>query len=371
MNLSYWEYRTWLGHIDYTVIGSGIVGLNCALRLRERFPKARILVLEKGIFPQGASTKNAGFTCFGSISEILSDLRTHSEEEVFKLVQKRWEGVRLLRQNLGDVEMDYQKHGGHEVFLREHQELYQQCLEGMERVNKLLKPIFKSECFKLHPNSFNFSNVRSNYISSILEGQIDTGKMMDTLLRKVQKAGINVLNSITVDTFTETGDGVVLKTDRFEFGTDRLFIATNGFAAQLIPEDVRPARAQVLITKPIPNLGIRGTFHLDEGYYYFRNIDDRILLGGGRNLDFKGEETSVFGETPLIQQRLEELLQSVILPRTRFEIDSRWSGIMGVGAQKRPIVKQLSDRVYCGVRMGGMGIAIGSIVGRDLADLVP
>lgn len=370
MNLSYWEYQTWLSHIDYTIIGSGIIGLNCALRLRERFPKAKILVLERGILPQGASTKNAGFTCFGSISEVISDLRTHSKEEVFQLVQKRWEGVQLLRRNLGDREMDYQNHGGHELFLNEHRELYQQCLEGMGEVNKLLRPIFKSDCFRSHPNIFNFEGVAEHYISSAFEGQINTGMMMDTLLRKVRKAGINILNSITVAAFEEAGDGVVLNTDHFELKTRKLFIATNGFAAQLIKEDVKPARAQVLITKPIANLAIKGTFHLDEGYYYFRNIDNRILFGGGRNLDFKGEETNSFGETQLIQQRLESILQTVILPRTPFEIDLRWSGIMGVGAQKKPIVKELSDRVYCGVRMGGMGIAIGSMVGKDLADLV-
>src|SRR5690606_18035287 len=203
--------------------GSGIIGLNCALRLRERFPNARILVLERGMLPQGASTKNAGFTCFGSISEIISDLRTHSEEEVFQLVQKRWEGVQLLRRNLGDLKIDYQNHGGHEVFLSEHRELYQHCLEGMVRANKLLKPIFKSDCFKLHPNTFNFERVGENYISSAFEGQINTGMMMGTLLRKVRNARINILNSITVETFRETGNHVVLKTDRFELKTQKLF----------------------------------------------------------------------------------------------------------------------------------------------------
>ena len=45
--------------------------------LKQRFPKKNIIILEKGIFPQGASTKNAGFACFGSISEILNDLDSH------------------------------------------------------------------------------------------------------------------------------------------------------------------------------------------------------------------------------------------------------------------------------------------------------
>ena len=55
---------------------------------------------------------------------------------------------------------------------------------------------------------------------------------------------------------------------------------------------------------------------------------------------------------------------------TNFEIDQRWSGIMGVGKQKNTFVKQLSNHVFCGVRLGGMGIAIGSIIGKELADLV-
>ena len=43
---------------------------------------------------------------------------------------------------------------------------------------------------------------------------------------------------------------------------------------------------------------------------------------------------------------------------------------MGVGQQKKPIVNQVNDNVYCGVRLGGMGIAIGSLVGKELADLL-
>jgi glycine/D-amino acid oxidase-like deaminating enzyme len=126
----------------------------------------------------------------------------------------------------------------------------------------------------------------------------------------------------------------------------------------------------VLITKPIKNLHIKGTFHLDKGYYYFRNIDDRILFGGGRNLDFKSEETTEFVQTTLIQNKLESILKHTILPTTPFEIECRWSGIMGVGNQKKAIVKQLSDHVFCGVRLGGMGIAIGSTIGNDLAQLI-
>ncbi|MFK7811396.1 MAG: NAD(P)/FAD-dependent oxidoreductase [Maribacter sp.] len=370
MNLSYWEYKTWLSNIDFTVVGSGIVGLNCALSLRERFPKAKILVLEKGILPQGASTKNAGFACFGSISEILADLKNHSEEEVLELVQKRWKGIQLLRKNLGDANIDFQQHGGHELFLKKQNDLYQDCIEEMYAINQLLIPVFGEKAFQQQENSFNFKNIQENYITNSFEAQLDTGRMMSSLLQLAQKSGITILNSISVEEFDQNNDCVVVKTNQFEFQTKNLFIATNGFASQLLNETVKPARAQVLITKPIKDLHIKGTFHLDEGYYYFRNIDKRILFGGGRNLDFKGEETSTFGETDLIQNQLETILKESILPNTIFEVERRWSGIMGMGAQKKPIVKQVSENVFCGVRLGGMGIAIGSLVGKELSDLI-
>ncbi|MGK0175832.1 MAG: gamma-glutamylputrescine oxidase, partial [Ulvibacter sp.] len=54
MNLSYWERKTWLANIDFAIIGSGIVGLNCALSLRKKFPKSKIVIFEKGMLPSGA-----------------------------------------------------------------------------------------------------------------------------------------------------------------------------------------------------------------------------------------------------------------------------------------------------------------------------
>ncbi|MBJ6368408.1 NAD(P)/FAD-dependent oxidoreductase [Snuella sedimenti] len=370
MNLSYWEIKSWLTNVDYTVIGSGIVGLNCALYLRERFPKANILILERGMLPQGASTKNAGFACFGSLSELLDDLKTHSETDVLQLVKRRVEGLQLLRQTLGDKVIGYKNYGGFELFSDTDAELLETCLLQRAYINDLLEPVFKEAAFHVRSDNFNFKNIKNDCIFNSFEGQLDTGRMMEALLRKVQSKNIKILNNITVESFEDTGNGVKLKTARFEFSSINLCIATNGFASQLLQEPVKPARAQVLITKPIKNLHIKGTFHLDRGYYYFRNIDNRILLGGGRNLDFKGEETVKMQQTELIQNKLLELLQTTILPDTPFEVDYSWSGIMGVGNQKKAIVKQISNHVFCGVRLGGMGIAIGSIVGKELAELV-
>ena len=370
MNLSYWEIKNWFTNVDYTVVGSGIVGLNTALRLREKFPNSKIVVLEKGILPEGASTKNAGFACFGSLSEIISDLKSHTEQEVIELVQKRYNGLQLLRKQLGDKAIDYQEFGGYELFLKSDKKMYEDCFRQLPVINEILKPIFKTEIFEKKSNPFEFNNIQEFTLFNPLEGQIDTGNMMQSLIKKVQSSNILILNNQLVTDFNDGENDVEINVNTFTFKTKKLFFATNGFAGKLTENEVKPARAQVLITEPIPNLAIKGTFHLDQGYYYFRNINNRILLGGGRNLDFTTENTTEFGQTQLIQNKLEELLKTVILPNQEFKIEHRWSGIMGLGTSKKPIVKQMSQNVYCGVRLGGMGIAIGSLVGQELADLV-
>jgi glycine/D-amino acid oxidase-like deaminating enzyme len=370
MNLSYWELQSWFSNVDYTIVGSGIVGLHAALRLRERFPESKILVLEKGMLPQGASTKNAGFACFGSLSEIIDDLKIHTEEEIIALIQKRWQGLQLLRKRLGDSTIDFKPYGGYELFLSEDSNSYAECLSKLPFINEILKPLFKADVFAKQVDRFGFKGIHEYLIFNPFEAQIDTGRMIQALLKEAVSQNILILNQQSVSGFSENTNGVTVSLGDFSFETKKLLFATNGFASELTQGAVKPARAQVLITEPIPSLDIKGTFHLDKGYYYFRNINDRILLGGGRNLDFEGETTTEFGQTEIIQNRLEKLLKEVILPDTDFKIEHRWSGIMGLGSSKTPVVAQLSEHVYCGVRLGGMGVAIGSLIGNELAELV-
>ena len=95
-----------------------------------------------------------------------------------------------------------------------------------------------------------------------------------------------------------------------------------------------------------------------------------MLFGGGRNLDFNAEATYEFGQTDLVKNKLITYLKEVILPNQQFEIDYWWSGIMGFGDEFSPIVKLVEPNVYCAVRCNGMGVAMGSLVGEEVADLL-
>lgn len=370
---SFWERETYFSHIDVLIAGSGIVGLNAALSLKKQNPKLNILVAERGALPSGATTKNAGFACFGSVSELIDDLDTLPENEVFSLVEKRFKGLQRLRANIGDAALDFHEWGGYEVFDKE--ESYEACADRIDDFNVKLKSIIGREPVYKNADAdisrFGFRNVKHMILNTV-EGQINTGLAIAALIEKVKAAGIQIINGLHITGFEKESKGLILKTENgYAISARRLLICTNGFAKQLLPaEDVEPARAQVLVTAPIPGLKLRGTFHYDKGYYYFRNIGERVLLGGGRNLDFKTENTPEHSLTPLIQEKLDELLREMILPGTDYSVEMRWAGTMGVGAKKVPIVKKISDFVYCAVRMGGMGVALGSLTGEEAAELV-
>lgn len=371
---SYWERTAFVDNADIIIIGSGLVGLSAALQLKIKAPALNVLVLERGFLPTGASTKNAGFACFGTVSEQLSYLEKSSEAEVLRMVDYKWRGLQRLRQNLGDTNIDFQQHGGYELFMNNEREAAQKATEQLTFFNTLLQQaIGKTDIYSVADAKiadFGFKNV-INMIYNPYEGQIHTGKMMRTLLNKVYDMDVLVLNSCEIEQIENREQSVFLTTSKGNFKAHKVILATNAFANQLFPQlNVVPGRGQVLITKPIDGLKLKGTYHFNEGYYYFRNIDNRVLFGGGRNLDYVAEETWDFGHTNIVQNKLMSYLKEMILPDQNFEIDYWWSGIMGFGEELSPIVKQVESNVFCAVRCNGMGVAMGSLVGEEVADLV-
>jgi len=366
---SYWEEESFLKNIDYTVIGSGIVGLTCALELRRLNPNSKIVILERGFLPTGASTKNAGFTCFGSPSELLDDLSKSKETDVFQLVENRVNGLSKLRALVGDANMDYKEYGSYELF--DNPAIYESCISQLEYLNKQLHKTFNATTFEVFTNATAFGlDKNSLLIKNNFEGQINTGKMMKKLLHLTRGGNIEILNGFNVTDFEFKQNRWDVYSPEVVLKTNKLILCNNAFASKFYPEfDLKPARAQVLITKPIEGLKLKGCFHMDEGYYYFRNVGNRVLFGGGRNLDFEAEETFEMKTTEKIQKELNHLLETKILPNQTFEIEKSWAGIMGVGSSKTTHIKQLNEGLFCAVRMGGMGIALGTNVGQEVAQL--
>lgn len=373
--LSFWEHKTFT-HYDYIIIGAGITGLSTACAIKEKRPKASVLVLERGLLPTGASTKNAGFACVGSFSEKVRDLALMGEDTFMKLIEDRWVGLYLLRKRLGDDNIDFQHNGGFELVMQkdtiDSNKLYD--------MNVLLERIFSNKVFYDKPELVERFGFNKQMVKSIIlnpfEGQLDTGKMMQTLANYASILRVKIMTGAEVEHVEELPSTVKVNVksgfnEAFTFTCDKVTYCTNAFTGKLLPQlEITPGRGQVICTSPIENLPFKGVFSFDEGYYYFRNFENRIILGGGRNLDFDVEQTTDFASNAKIIQQLEFYLAEMIAPNQQFTIEHQWQGIMAFGKNKLPIVQKLSDRQLVGARLNGMGIALASKIAEDLSKMI-
>lgn len=374
IDLSVWERESFFAPADVVIAGSGFVGLWSAYYLKKNAPKLSITILERGLVPTGASTRNAGFACFGSLTELVADAAKMGEEKMLDLVEMRYKGLRRIGKVFSNKAIDFQHHGGYELIGNENTDI-NDLRSHIDKLNRSLKKIVRQQkIFRMSNDKiaeFGFEGVR-HLVENQAEGQLHSGKLCQALLQLVQSMGVSVLNEITITSFEKVNGHLLLHTNRgISLSASQLLVCTNAFARQLLPQlDIEPARGQVLVTSPIGDLPFKGTFHYDEGFYYFRNLGDRVLLGGARNKAFEAEHTDEMVITSEIQDELERFLREIVLPGRHYTIDHRWSGIMGMGSEKMPIVQPVNDHVFCAVRMSGMGVALAPVLGEKVARMM-
>ena len=376
-NLSYWEQQSFFGDVDAAVVGAGLVGLTAALYLKRQRPAWRVVVLERGLLPSGASTKNAGFACFGSVSELMEQ---EQRGDLLAVVAARYEGLRRLRALLGDATLRYRPEGGYELFRAgADAALLAECRARLAHYNHLLAPVTgRPATFRdvsAEVGRFGFGGV-AGLLKNDCEGSLDPGRMMRALLARAWAADVPVLTGCAVAQLEPSGAAGGATTLHLGGGArvaaGRVLLATNAFAGELHPElGVVPGRGQVLVTEPLPGVVLPGTFHYDRGYTYFRQLpDQRLLLGGGRHLDFGAEATTAPGITAPVQQYLEQLLREVLVPGRQPRIAYRWSGVMGFGPALAPLVQWVRPGVLAAVRCNGMGVALGADTGWRAAEML-
>jgi glycine/D-amino acid oxidase-like deaminating enzyme len=377
MMMSIWEKETFYAPQDVVIIGSGFVGLWSAFQLKKKQPDLKVTVVDRGIIPTGASTRTAGFACFGSLSEVVHDAQMMGTDKMLELVEMRYKGLERIQKHFHDEAIDFDMCGGFELYDLSDKVSSEKLQENIEYINSLLKPITgKKKTYKLVDDaitSFGFGNTR-HLVKNSLEGYLHPGKLVKALLSKVQGMGVQVFTQVAVEAIQAGKDRIELPTSaNFNLQAKQVLVCTNAFAKELLPgEDIVPARGQVLLTSPIENLSWKGTFHSDEGFYYFRNLGNKVLLGGARNKAFEEERTTDMNTSEFIQEQLEQYLNEVVLPHQKgqYIIEDRWSGIMAMGSEKMPIVKEVQPNIFCCIRMSGMGVALAPIVSQQITEMM-
>lgn len=360
-----------MGAADFIVIGAGLIGLQLALQLKRRARRARVMVLERGGLPIGASTRNAGFACFGSLTEILADMRSMGRDAALALVAQRQRGLSLLRELLGEEAIGYEAAGGYELILRGQE----QVLGEVDEMNRLLQPLFGASVFRVMPepaSKAGFGEPVHAVIANPFEGQLHSGLAMRALRARAAVEDVEIINGVEVRALQEAASGVHVETaNGICFQAGQVAVCTNAAIPRLVPGlAIEPARGQVLLTAPIPELAWRGAYHMDEGYYYFRNVGQRVLLGGARHLAVETERSFDLATTENVQQALEQVLREIILPRQEVSIAMRWAGTMGFSPDKQPVVTRVGQRRVAAFGCNGMGVALSPVVAQAAADLL-
>jgi gamma-glutamylputrescine oxidase len=373
--VSIWESESFFAPRDIIILGSGFTGLWSAYYLKKRYPNKKILILERGLIPSGASSRNAGFACFGSFTELLSDEKNQGENEMLELVEKRFKGLEKIGKKFSPEQIDYENLGGFELVSPEQFPDLDILRTKIDKLNSQLKNITgKQKTFQLNDSKIKAFGLGGSHhlIENKMEGQLHSGKLLEALVRLVNSMGVTILTQVDVQKIETQAGGVTLETALpLSFQANQVLICTNAFAKSLLPElDLRPARGQVLLTEPVEGLKLKGTFHYDEGFYYFRNLGNRVLLGGARNKFFTEEETFSADVSEPVQQELERFLREVVLPGTPYKISLRWGGTMAIGGEKKPIVSKISDQIFCAVRMSGMGVALAPQLAKQMAGMM-
>lgn len=368
--VSIWEQETFFAHQDIIIIGGGLVGLWCAWELKIKHPTAKITILEKGIIPTGASTRNAGFACFGSPTEMIQDATIMGEAKMWATVEMRYQGIEKIRKHFGDAVIDYDDCGGYECLDNETAEHVADHIDwlnaGMKRITGA-KDAFSWCNQKLQ--EFGFSGF-DKVIENKMEGGLHSGMLVQALMRKIQGAGVTILTGLEVTSIKDDDSSIQIKTAiGMHFSAAKVLYCTNAFSSSLVTDlQITPARGQILVTSPIKGLKMRGTFHYDAGYYYFRNLGNRVLIGGARNKAFIEEQTTELLTSDLIQQELELFLSTHLLRGVEYTITNRWSGIMGFSENKEPVLQQISKNSLAVVACNGMGVALSPIIAEKVAE---
>ena len=278
MAISVWEQSTYFAPKDVVIIGCGFVGLWTAYEMIHKNPKLNITIVDRGVIPSGASTRNAGFCCFGSVSELMYDVQLMGEANMLETVKMRYDGLQRIQKVFEHSVIDYHQYGGYELFEKNGKYDISKLDQDIAYLNKILAPALNTpkkngKYLPIYTNESNqikklgFQKINALAYSPF-EGQINSAKLVLVLQKEVQAKGVQILFNTEVKKFKSHKKGVTIETNlEATIQTKQLLICTNGFAKQLVPElDVVPARGQVFVTEPIANLKFKGTFHFDEGF---------------------------------------------------------------------------------------------------------
>lgn len=360
-------------HYDVAIIGGGYTGLSTARYLQKLGLSS--VVLEASRIGWGASGRNGGVVSGKfriAFSEIASHYGIETARRMHDLGIESIDHVAELVDDYGITAADYRPTGS----LRcAHNAV---SLAAVEKESAWLRSALGDKaCTILSAGQIADETGSRDFVGGMLNthgGVIHPLNFVFGMAAGLKAAGIDIFEQSPVTALRREGSGVLLETPGGTVRAGQAVIATNSYsdltpATSPVRTSIIPFRSAMIATEPLT--GTPGAALLASGRSYtetrrmmrwFRKSGDRLLYGG-RGAFGKTDSESAFTALQKAMVRQFPELAGV-------RVTHRWSGLVAMTMDSLPHAGRLDDRVVFSVGYNGTGVALSSLMGKYVAELV-
>lgn len=360
------------GPVDVAIIGAGVSGCSCALKLARSGKRVR--VYETRTIGSGASGRNAGFALRGCAIPY----HTAREQLGGELARELWQRTEIAIGRMTQL--------GHGAFSPTGSVRVASSLRVATGLSVTDCPTQADELEEISLLQAEFKALREDgFAVELLDKSSST---FDAALVHPPDAAfdpgawMSALSDHCVAAGVEFSEGVHVR-NVSTLAAEHVVIATDGYSRGLLPlldERIRPVRNQVIATAPLGFKLFTQPHYARWGFDYWRQTaDGRLIVGGRRDTGGPQELTDKEAVTETVQTAIESLVLDLLGSHDRDsprkilpEITHRWSGIFGVTRDQLPIVGPVPDLTNVWVAAGycGQGNVLGFICGELVADAI-
>jgi glycine/D-amino acid oxidase-like deaminating enzyme len=369
MTVSFWQRLSGDADVgcDIAVVGGGIIGVSTAYWLRRLRPELKVVLVEAGRLASGASGRNAGFLLQGTATDYVSDMARYGAEKARRLWQFTRENRDLILGTLRGRAFSLEESGSLIV------------AGSVEEDTRLQACVSPMRADGLPVAYLPAAEVRRRIQAQGFEGAlyVPSGAMVNPvqLVQHIAaESGAQVLEYHRVLDLTASRGRLRLDTVQRRVRASQVVLCLNAYLPQILPalaRYVRPVRAQMLATEPLPPRWLTVPVYTHEGFFYLRQQpDSTLLLGGARHLHVDAEVGYEDQTTAALQADLEAYLIRHFSHTAGFRVKQRWSGTMGFSPDHLPVVGQVPGLPGSLFATGftGHGMGFGFRFGRLLAE---
>ena len=355
---------------DVLVVGAGLTGLTAAHRLARA--GVATVVVDAGSIGEGASAVNAGMAIYGLKVGPKTAISRYGDRLGLELWNASNAAIDVIEQLIRDeaIACDFSRSGSAEFGFTDRDD---RVLAASARwmTDQMGFPIAYLPRNRLR------EVVGSDRFSMALTEDVSAGlhpaKYTFGLAEAAARAGATLVEQAEVTTVEKSGGALVAVTPRGRIRTGRILVATNGYTGTIFPSIRRgivPIGSYSIVTEPLPAdlaeeilPGNRMVWTSRRFLNYFRRTpDDRILMGGRRNLK---TDLDLADSARDLRSRLVEFFPQL----APFATSHVWGGKLGATFDLLPHIGH-RDGVWYAMGYGGHGVALGTYLGAETAMLM-